>query len=160
MWRPTFLCNSCSQIRITTHPFLVNSLVTIRSRRTFAINFLFQNGLLFVGILKCFGQLCQKQPSTKIAIFSFLNTKSGLPRIGECLRQPLIPVARSNFAKATSVFLFPRPRMSDITSDRFDFVNTSGIFTQENMPLREFPKRIRVGGHPVSQLPLHDQCLG
>jgi len=36
--------------------------------------------------------------------------------------------SRNNFASASSVSLFPRPRIRDITSDRFALVKTSGIF--------------------------------
>jgi len=44
-----------------------------------------------------------------------------------CLRQPPILCRRNNFASATSVSLFPRERMRDITSDRFFVENTSAI---------------------------------
>jgi len=40
---------------------------------------------------------------------------------------PEIPFARSSRASASSVSLFPRPRIRDITSDRFAFVKTSGM---------------------------------
>ncbi len=38
--------------------------------------------------------------------------------------------ARSSFISASSVFLFPRQRMRDITSDRLAVVKTSGILKQ------------------------------
>lgn len=44
-----------------------------------------------------------------------------------CRRQPLMPCRRNNLASASSVSLFPRPRIRDITSDRFALVKTSGI---------------------------------
>jgi hypothetical protein len=44
-----------------------------------------------------------------------------------CRLQPEILCARNNRASATSVPLFPRDRMRDITSDRFDLVKTSAI---------------------------------
>ncbi len=47
--------------------------------------------------------------------------------IFRCRRHPQIPFARSNRASATSVSLFPRLRIRDITSDRFFLENTSGI---------------------------------
>jgi hypothetical protein len=39
----------------------------------------------------------------------------------------VILFTRNNFASASSVSLFPRERMRDITSDRFALVKTSGI---------------------------------
>jgi hypothetical protein len=45
-----------------------------------------------------------------------------------CLRQPVILLARSSFASASSVALFPRDRMRDITSERFFLENTSAIY--------------------------------
>jgi hypothetical protein len=44
-----------------------------------------------------------------------------------CLRQPVIPFVRNNRASASSVSLFPRPRIRDITFDRFALVKTSGM---------------------------------
>jgi hypothetical protein len=44
-----------------------------------------------------------------------------------CLLQPVILFRRNNFASASSVSLFPRERMRDITSDRFVLVKTSDI---------------------------------
>jgi hypothetical protein len=45
-----------------------------------------------------------------------------------CRRQPVIWFRRKNLASATSVSLFPRERMRDITSERFALVKTSDIF--------------------------------
>ena len=47
----------------------------------------------------------------------------------KCLRQPVIPFARNSRASTSSVSLFPRPRIRDITSDRFALVKTSAIFS-------------------------------
>lgn len=44
-----------------------------------------------------------------------------------CLLHPLIPFARNSRASASSVSLFPRERMRDITSDRFALVKTSDM---------------------------------
>jgi len=44
-----------------------------------------------------------------------------------CLRHPLIPCARKIRTNASSVSLFPRERMRDITSERLALVKTSGI---------------------------------
>jgi hypothetical protein len=40
-------------------------------------------------------------------------------RTSACLRHPEILFRRNSFASASSVSLFPRERMRDITSDRF-----------------------------------------
>lgn len=118
---------SCSQIRITRQPHLRRSRFTRWSRALFPLIFFFQNARLLAGILKCFGQPCQKHPSTKMAIFCFENEKSGLPKIEICLRQPVILFCRNRRASAISVSLFPRPRIRDITSERFALVKTSAI---------------------------------
>jgi hypothetical protein len=44
-----------------------------------------------------------------------------------CLRQPVILCRRNSLASASSVSLFPRERMRDITSERLASVKTSGI---------------------------------
>jgi hypothetical protein len=41
------------------------------------------------------------------------------------LLQPEIPLSRNSFANASSVSLFPRERMRDITSERLALVKTS-----------------------------------
>lgn len=46
-----------------------------------------------------------------------------------CLLHPLIPFARNTRASASSVSLFPRLRMRDITSERLDLEKTSAIDT-------------------------------
>jgi len=57
----------------------------------------------------------------------FCGEGRGEVRIWICLRQPEIPFARNSRDSACSVSLFPRLRIRDMTSDRFRFVNTSGI---------------------------------
>ena len=100
-------------------------------------NFLFQKARLALGCVPCLGQPCQKQPSTKTASRSLEKTKSGLTLnfrfllsdfpISLCRRQPVMRCRRNNFASASSVSLFPRPRIRDITSERLALVKTSGI---------------------------------
>ena len=41
------------------------------------MSFFIQNARLFAGMLECFGQPCQKQPSTKMARRCWRKTKSG-----------------------------------------------------------------------------------
>ena len=79
------------------------------------------------GTLECFGQQCQKQPSTKTAIRARRKMKSGLPNTGWCRRQPVTPAARNSWVSASSVSLFPRPRMRDITWERLALVKTLSI---------------------------------
>ena len=61
---------------------------------------------------------------------------------------------RNNFTSASSVSLFPRPRIRDITSDRFALVKTSDI---QRLTIisgqRETPFHFirRVWKHPVIQ---------
>jgi hypothetical protein len=44
-----------------------------------------------------------------------------------CRRQPVMRLRRRNFASASYMFLLPRLRIRDITSDRFALVKTSGM---------------------------------
>jgi hypothetical protein len=69
-----------------------------------------------------------------VRFLSTLNQElSTVARINTWRRQPVIPFARNSFANASSVSLFPRERMRDITSDRFALVKTSGISIQPRM---------------------------
>ena len=119
--------NSCSQIRSTRHPRERSVSVTRLSRALFASNLLFQNRRLLAGRLECFGQPCQKQPSTKTANLILENTKSGFPNTGQFRRHPDILYARKSLDKAISVSLLPLPRIRDMTSDRLALVKTSLI---------------------------------
>ena len=88
--------------------------LTSLSRCLLASSLRFQNGRLFRGRFACFGELCQKHPSTKTASLSLGKTKSGLPNTGAWRRQPVMPWRRNSRIKAYSVSLFPRPRMRAI----------------------------------------------
>jgi hypothetical protein len=94
------------------------------------------------GAVLCAGHPCQKQPSTKIATLDFGKTKSGrthgrfevlVARVAlgrgsdKWRRHPLIPWIRSNRMNSNSVALLPRPRIRDITSERFDTEKTSAM---------------------------------
>jgi hypothetical protein len=111
-----------------------NVRVTKTSRALLRVNLFFQNARLFFGLVSCFGQPCQKQPSTKIASLSFEKMKSGLPKIFLFRRHPVILFRRNSFASAISVSLFPRERMRDITSERFVLVKMSDIFKSVDLP--------------------------
>src|SRR5205085_8020028 len=137
-----------SQSRSTRHPFSINVRVTSASRERFAPSFFCQKTWFCTGMLECFGQQCQKHPSTKTTRRSFRNVKSGLPKSGRCRRQPLMPFSRNSRAIAHSVFLLPRPRIRDITSERFAGENTSGIisrFHKSRPDVRAFPFPVEEG---------------
>jgi len=123
---------SCSQIRTILQPLLRKVLSTILSRFLFLRNLSVQNVLLVFGLDPCFGQPCQKQPSTKTATRLLGKTKSGFPNTRCRRRQPVMPFARSIRMSASSVALLPWPRILDITSDRFAFVKTSAIRPQKD----------------------------
>lgn len=118
---------SCSQIRTTRQPSWRNRRLTRRSRALLAASFLLQKARLFAGRFECFGQPCQKQPSTNTATRCFWKTKSGFPKTGRRRRQPAMPWRRKSFIKASSVSLLPCPRMRDMTSERLALVKTSGM---------------------------------
>ncbi len=73
-------CKVCSQIRRTRQPARRNAAFTSRSRLLFADNFRCQNSRLFLGLVACLGQPCQKHPSTKIASRACRKTKSTFTR--------------------------------------------------------------------------------
>ena len=98
-----------------------------RSRFWLTFRFFSQNTPFVAGILECFGQKCQKQPSTNTATRSLGNTKSGFPNTGRFLRHPVIPFSRNTAINASSVARFPLLRIRDITSERFALEKTSGI---------------------------------
>lgn len=62
--------DSCSQNRNTVHPMLRSLTFVSTSLRQFASIFCFQNSAFSFGHDACLGHLCQKHPSTKMAIFS------------------------------------------------------------------------------------------
>ncbi len=136
--------SSCSQMRTTLHPSLRKNLFTLRSRALLPSSFFFQNARLFTGRFECFGQACQKQPSTKTAHLIAGKTKSGFPKTGRLRRQPVTRCFRNRLIKASSVSLFPLPRMRDMTCDRLVLVKTSAIVNWDAknlMPLSHVPAR-------------------
>src|ERR1043165_1240796 len=107
-------------------------------------------------MFECLGQQCQKQPSTRIATRNLDRTKSGLTRNSEfetrnfsktCRRQPVILLRRNKRTSAISVSLFPRPRIRDITSDRFALVKTLFGFRTKAVSIRICDDAIRMNGN-------------
>lgn len=85
---------SCSQYRRTSHPAFWRMASSCRSRSTFRESFVPQySEFIPSGRRPCWGQRCQKQPSTKMATLSLVKTMSGLGRrsdptsIGKSLRK-------------------------------------------------------------------------
>jgi hypothetical protein len=96
-----------SQTRMTTQPSLRSREETLRSRCWLVSILLRQNWtLLWEKRLQC-GHPCQKQPSTKIAIFNPGHAKSGRPRTGHCFRYPRMPFRQRIPASRSSVLRFP-----------------------------------------------------
>lgn len=125
-----FLVSSCCQTRSTRQLFFRKVRFTSLSRAEVFSSFLRQNERFVVGWAPCFGQLCQKQPSTNTARRCFGNTKSGFPNILSWRRQPVMWNFRKTLVRAPSVALFPRPCTLDMISDRFDLLNTSAIILE------------------------------
>ena len=85
--------SSHSHTRTTCQPSARSVRITSQSRFLFRANFAAHHSVRVFGKGACFGfgHPCQKQPSTKTARFCCGNAKSGLPKMGRCRRQPLIP---------------------------------------------------------------------
>ena len=82
-----------------------------RSRFWLAFRFFSRNSPFVAGIFECFGQKCQKQPSTNTATRSLGNTKSGFPNTGRFLRHPVISSSWNTAINASSVARFPLLRI-------------------------------------------------
>lgn len=117
---------------MTVHPSFRRVRVTNRSRSLFRPSLAAHHSARVCGIGEClgFGQPCQKHPSTKTITRSRRNTKSGLPNRTTPRRQPVIRWARSSLIRRSSVSLFPRDRISDMTALRLVLVKTSVIGPQ------------------------------
>ena len=109
-----------SLTRITFHPSLRSDCATRRSLRRLASIFLRQNSVFVRGKYLQL-QPCQKQPSTKTAIFLPGQAKSGFPATLQCFRYPRTPAAYSNLPNGNSVVVFPRERMAAMILDRTCF---------------------------------------
>jgi hypothetical protein len=131
---------------MTRHPCFRSDRLTNLSRARFAESFCSQNDAFALGLVLCAEHACQKHPSMNTATLRLGNTKSGRTRACRlldrgmaisvafvfsasvsftCRRHPDMRCRRSKVIKAISVALFPRPRMRDMTSDRFALENTS-----------------------------------
>jgi hypothetical protein len=86
--RAPFL-KSCSQILTTRHPCARSARFTFRSLARFPFNFLCHKPRFCRGCVPCFGQPCQKHPSTKTATRCLRNVKSGFPNKAILRRQPV-----------------------------------------------------------------------
>jgi hypothetical protein len=80
---------SCSQIRTTRHPAFIHSVFVSTSRSRFRLNFAAHHARFAFGSVRCLGQLCQKQPSTKMAIFLLGNTISARFRLSGSTRRSI-----------------------------------------------------------------------
>lgn len=125
--------SSCSQNLRTVHCLALSCRLTSLSLLRFWWIFFRQKSRRVTGIDRQ-AQPCQKQPSTKIATFCNLNTKSGLP--GRCWwrRQPAILSLRSNPTNLSSVLELPVLRIAAMTAERFGWSNTSAIFADVVYP--------------------------
>jgi hypothetical protein len=107
-----------SLTRRTRHPNCRNVLLTCRSRRRFTRIFSSQKDFLVSGARRQRGHPCQKQPSTNNATLCLGQQKSGVPRIGRCLRHPPSPMSRNRLTMRSSVERFPLARTADIILER------------------------------------------
>jgi hypothetical protein len=131
-------------MRNTPHPNRLKVRFTNLSRLLLMENLRRQNTWLLLGHLACFGQQCQKQPSTKIVKWCLRKVKSGVPGSEACLRQPRILFWRNRRTKTSSVSLLPRLRTSDISSERFVFAKPSTILFRLTHSNLKWASTIRV----------------
>ena len=118
-----------SHTRITIQPSARKSRVTARSRRTLRSSFGSQYSSRERGECPCFGQQCQKHPSTKSATRSRRQTKSGEPWRRIPRLQPVKPAARNRHINRSSVVALRVLRTRDMMADRRSGVKTSTIFS-------------------------------
>ncbi len=114
-----------SQMRRIRQPARRSPRLTFLSRALFAINFGAQKSSFVFGTRACFGQPCQKQPSTNRAIRSRHQTKSGRPSSLAPRRQPVMRRSRINSMSRSSVCRFPLDRTRDMRSERSAGVRVS-----------------------------------
>lgn len=143
--RASFRCvSSCCQILRTCHPLRRSVAFTARSRFRLRASFTSQKRRFDTGLDACLGHMCQKQPSTKIAIRSRGNTKSGFPNIRLRRRQPVSPCLRRTLSSASSVRLFSRLLIRDMMEERFATGKTSAISVELVLySIRDLPFRAR-----------------
>jgi hypothetical protein len=118
-----------SHTLITLHP-------SLRNRREIRLSLLWfcktlsrqKATLLFEGRLHLLHP-CQKQPSTKSAIFRPGHAKSGFPTTRQCLRYPRSPALQRIAAIRRSVVLFPRDPTEAMIRERTFLVTLSTAHT-------------------------------
>ena len=120
-----FFAISCSQTLITVHPDRLSVRAVWLSRAIFLAIFAVQYGRCVFGKRQCFGQPCQKHPSTKTQTRSPGKTKSGLPETGKQRRHPLIPALLNRLISRSSVERFPLDRTFDMMRERVSLVTLS-----------------------------------
>ena len=122
-----FFLSSHSHMRITIQPRASNAAVISASCLIFRCRFAIQYSLLCSGRVFLQSCPCQKQPSTKTAIRSRKNTKSGCPLTLYCLLHPLIPCSLNISIRRSSVVLLAVGLTAFITDDLCAGENTSLI---------------------------------
>lgn len=172
--------SSCSQIRITAHPLPFSDFETRRSLASLPAILADQKASLDLGRTECSGHPCQKHPSTKMATFSFLNTKSGrtlvhrarpptagrIPIVmGRCRRQPFSCAPRSRLASRSSVLRLRRPRMPAMRRERTSRVTMSAIACDQppssmrsNRRLKTLERTARSSGHAIFSTCRRNSC--
>jgi len=98
---------SCSQTCTTSHPRTARASSLALSRRRLPSIFARHHSRLFFGSTPCSEQPCQKQPSTKTAIFARVNARSGCPGSWAWIRNRS-PRPCSSRRRMSSGFVFCR----------------------------------------------------
>jgi len=114
-----------SHILTTFQPIPLRVRFTSLSRATLRFIFFSQYSRLACGTRHFRGCPCQKHPSTNTTTFLRGNEKSGLPKIGYCLRQPTILDLRRTATNIFSVDLFPTDLTCAIIHERFFLLKVS-----------------------------------
>jgi hypothetical protein len=110
---------------MTCQPFSLSVRLTSLSLAMLRAIFFFQYARFALGTRHLRGCPCQKHPSTNTATLSLGNTKSGFPKSGYALRQPVILAFRSIDARTFSVDLFPADLTCAMIHERFWGLNVS-----------------------------------
>ena len=138
---------SHSQIRATFHPALRKDRFTNRSRFWLPSILRRHHAARCAGHVACFGQPCQKQPSTKIAARDLRKTKSGRTasrglRVEGCRAAPS-PLWGKDGRRPDEVFPRFRLRLSTVAR----------INKWRRQPLIPFARNSRASASSVSRLP-------
>lgn len=130
---------SCSQMCSGSHPAWRSLSSFRRSRATLPSSFVRHQSALFFGKTQCWGQACQKQPSTNTATRGPTRTMSGLP--GRSVRWSRYRIPEACRARRTA------------TSGSVDFVGILLIWAETTtlsgggvVPIRPGSDRTPLGG--------------